>query len=134
MTTDSDRHARGLKLMEVVQGGEAAQRIRESFADVCPDFADYIVEAGFGDVYGREGLTLAQRQLLNVAVLTAIGGAERQLAIHIRGALNVGVSPREIVEAIFHVALYAGHPRAVNGFRIAKETFEQQDVTVEASS
>jgi len=133
MTGNSDRHARGLELMEAVQGAEAAEAIRESFTGICPDFADYIVEAGFGDVYGRDGLTLAQRQLLNVAVLTAIGGAERQLAVHIRGALNVGVSPREIVEAIFHVALYAGHPRAVNGFRIAKETFEEQGVTVEAS-
>jgi len=130
MTSNSDRQARGLELMETVQGAEA---IRESFTSICPDFADYIVEAGFGDVYGRDGLTLAQRQLLNVAVLTAIGGAERQLAVHIRGALNVGVSPREIVEAIFHVALYAGHPRAVNGFRITKETFEEQGVTVEAS-
>ncbi|MGI8411882.1 MAG: carboxymuconolactone decarboxylase family protein [Solirubrobacteraceae bacterium] len=98
-----------------------------------PDFADYIVEAGFGDVYGRDGLTLAQRQLLNVAILTSIGGAERQLAVQIRGALHVGVCPREIVEAIFHVGLYAGHPRAVNAFRIAKETLEEQGVTVEGS-
>ncbi len=93
-----------------------------------------MVEAGFADVYGRDGLTLTQRQLLNVAVLTAIGGAERQLAVHIRGALNVGVTPREIVEEIFHVALYAGHPRTVNGFRVAEETFQEQGVTAEVSS
>ncbi len=85
MTETSDRHARGLELMTATQGAEAAEAIRASFAEVCPDFADYIVEAGFADVYGRNGLTLQQRQLLNVAVLTAIGGAERQLAVHIRG-------------------------------------------------
>jgi 4-carboxymuconolactone decarboxylase len=130
VTSSSERHARGLELMEQVQGAEAAAAIRDSFAEVCPDFADYILEAGFADVYGREGLSLPQRQLLNVAVLTAIGGAERQLEVHIRGALNVGVTPREIVEAIFHVALYAGHPRAVNGFRIARETFEREGVMV----
>lgn len=115
--------------MQAVQGDDAAQRILDSFAEICPDFADYIVEAGFADVYGRAGLSLAQRQLLNVGVLTALGGAEPQLAVHIRGALNVGVTPREIVEAIFHVALYAGHPRAVNGFRVAKETFDEHGVT-----
>ena len=130
MTSSSERHARGLELMEEVQGADAAAAIRDSFAEICPEFADYIVEAGFADVYGRDGLTLPQRQLLNVAVLTAIGGAERQLEVHIRGALNVGVSPREIVEAIFHVALYAGHPRAVNGFRVARETFQQHGVAL----
>ena len=131
---NTDRHARGLELMEAVQGPDAAAAIRGAFAEVSPDFADYVVEAGFADVYGRAGLTLAQRQLLNVGVLTAIGGAEPQLAVHIRGALNVGVSPREIVEAIFHVALYAGHPRAVNGFRVAEDVFDERGVTVEASS
>lgn len=63
-----------------------------------------------------------------MAVLTAIGGAERQLAVHLRGALNVGVTPREIVETIFHVALYAGHPRSVNGLRIAGEVFAERGI------
>jgi hypothetical protein len=49
------RHARGLKLMEATRGVQAAARIRESFAGVCPDCADYLVEAGFADVYGRGG-------------------------------------------------------------------------------
>lgn len=91
--------------MERIQGPEAAAGIRDSFDEISPDFGRYIVEAGFADIYGREELTLAQRQLLNVGVLTAIGGVERQLAVHIRGALNVEVTPSEIIEAIFHVAL-----------------------------
>lgn len=127
---DSDRYERGLKLMERIQGPEAAAGIRDSFDEISPDFGRYIVEAGFADIYGREELTLAQRQLLNVGVLTAIGGVERQLAVHIRGALNVEVTPSEIIEAIFHVALYAGVPRSVNGLRTAKEVFAELGVEV----
>jgi 4-carboxymuconolactone decarboxylase len=114
--------------MEAIQGPAAAAGIRDSFDEISPDFGRYVVEAGFADVYGRLGLTLAQRQLLNVGVLTAIGGAERQLAVHLRGALNVGVTPREIVEAVFHVALYAGMPRTVNGLRVAKEVFAERGI------
>jgi 4-carboxymuconolactone decarboxylase len=117
-----------LELMEEIQGSEGAARIRDSFDEMSPDFGRYVVEAGFADVYGRPGLTLAQRQLLNVGVLTAIGGAEPQLAVHLRGALNVGVTPREIAEAIFHVALYAGHPRSVNGLRVMAEVFAEAGI------
>jgi 4-carboxymuconolactone decarboxylase len=125
---ETQRYERGLEVMESIQGADAAAGIRDSFDEISPDFGRYVVEAGFADVYGRPGLTLAQRQLLNVGVLTAIGGAEPQLAVHLRGALNVGVTPREIVEAVFHVALYAGHPRTVNGLRVVKEVFAERGI------
>ena len=61
-------------------------------------------------------------------MLTALGGAEPQLATHLRGALNVGVTPTEILETVFHVALYAGHPRTVNGMRVAGEVFAERGI------
>jgi 4-carboxymuconolactone decarboxylase len=123
----TDRHARGLELLEAVQGSDAAG-VHAGLQELSPDLAAYVLEAGFADVYGRPGLDLEQRQLLNIAALTTLGGCERQLAVHVRGALNVGVSALEIVEAIIHVALYAGHPRAINGLRVANEVFDQQGV------
>jgi 4-carboxymuconolactone decarboxylase len=119
----TDRTTRGLELMDRILGQERARTTRASFDEISSDFGEYIVEAGFADVYGRDGITLTQRQMINVAVLTAIGGAERQLATHINGALNVGLTPTEIVETIFHVALYAGHPRAVSALWIARDVF-----------
>ncbi len=124
----TDRYRRGVELMDAVQGPEAARQIRAGFAAISPDFGRYVIEAGFADVYGRPGLSLAQRQLINVAVLTAIGGAENQLAVHIRGALNVGISPAEILETLFHVALYAGHPRTGNGLQIAAQVFTERGI------
>ena len=56
------RHERGVELMARIQGERAAQQIRDGFDAISPDFGRYVVEAGFADVYGRPGLTLAQRQ------------------------------------------------------------------------
>lgn len=125
---ETDRYRRGVELMDTIQGPDAARAIRGGFAAISPDFGRYVIEAGFADVYGRPGLTLAQRQLINVAVLTAIGGADSQLAVHIRGALNVGLSPAEILETMFHVALYAGHPRTGNGLQAAAQVFAERGI------
>jgi len=125
---ETDRYRRGVELMDTIQGPDAARAIRDGFAAISPDFGRYVIEAGFADVYGRPGLTLAQRQLINVAVLTAIGGAEAQLAVHIRGALNVGISPAEILETMFHVTLYVGHPRTGNGLQVAAQVFAERGI------
>ncbi len=122
----ADRYQRGLELMDRIQGLEAGQKIRDGFAAISPDFGRYVIEAGFADVYDLAGLTLAQRQLINVAVLTALGGVENQLAVHVRGALNVGLRPTEILETMFHVALYAGHPRTGNGLQVAAQVFAER--------
>jgi 4-carboxymuconolactone decarboxylase len=127
MSSEVDRETAGLRAMEQMFGADLAMQIRDSIGSTSPDFADYVVRAGFGDVYARPGLSLGQRNLLTIAVLTALG-LERQLAIHIGAALEVGVDPAEILETIFHVALYAGHPRAVNGFRVAGEVFRQAGI------
>ncbi len=107
--------------MDRILGPEQAAQTLAGFDEISPDFGTYVVEAGFADVYGRETLTLRERQLINVAVLTAIGGAEPQLALHMRAALNVGATEEQIVETVFHTALYAGHPRAGNGLRVARD-------------
>jgi 4-carboxymuconolactone decarboxylase len=128
MSAEVDRETAGLAVMERMFGPDLAVQIRDSIGATSPDFADYVVRAGFGDVYARPGLSLGQRNLLTISVLTTLG-LERQLAIHIGAALEVGVEPTEILETIFHVALYAGHPRAVNGFRVAGEVFDQAGLT-----
>jgi 4-carboxymuconolactone decarboxylase len=112
-----------------VQGADGEQAVLAAYGALDPDFARYAVEAGWADVYGRPGLDLRQRQLLNIAALTALG-TEPQLAAHVRGALNVGVTPREVVEAVFHLALYVGHPRALNAFRVVREVFADRGVAL----
>lgn len=116
-----ERYKQGRVLMDQVLGEQQAEEVLAGFNAVSPDFGTYVVEAGFGDVYSRGALSLPERQLINIAVLTTIGGAESQLALHMRAALNVGVTADQIVETIFHTALYAGHPRAGNGLKVARD-------------
>lgn len=123
-----DRREAGLEIMREIFGEEVVTAIDDNFNAICPDFSDYTIEAAFADVYGRPGLELKQRQLLNVVIMTTLGGAERALAVHMRGALNVGVSPLEIVEAIFHTVLYVGHPRVTVAFNVAKEVFDERGI------
>jgi 4-carboxymuconolactone decarboxylase len=124
MNSDN-RYERGLaKLREI--DGEAGERVVASLSDIAPDFARYLIEFPFGDIYSRPGLDLKSREIAVVAALTAMGNAAPQLKVHIQGALNVGVSRQEIVETIMQMAVYAGFPAALNGFAAAREVFAQQ--------
>lgn len=92
-------------------------------ADIAPDFARYIVEFPFGDIYTRPGLDLRQREIATIAALAALGNAAPQLKVHIEAGLNVGLSRDEIVEVLIQMAVYAGFPAALNGLFAAKEVF-----------
>lgn len=116
------RYARGLAKLEEIDGA-AGTNVINSLRDIAPDFARYLIEFPFGDIYSRPGLDLRSREMAVVAALTAMGNAAPQLKVHIGGALNVGVSPQEIVEVIMQMAVYAGFPAALNGLFAAKEVF-----------
>ena len=123
--SNESRYQRGLdKLKEI--DGEAGERVVESLAGIAPDFARYLVEFSFGDIYSRPGLDLKSREIAVVAALTALGNAAPQLKVHVHGALNVGVSRTEIVETMMQMAVYAGFPAALNGLAVAREVFEQR--------
>lgn len=122
-----DRYQQGLaKLREI--DGEAGERVIDSLAGIAPDFARYLIEFPFGDIYSRPGLDLRSREIAVVAALTAMGNAAPQLKVHLQAALNVGVTREEIVEVIMQMAVYAGFPAALNGLAAAREVFAAQEV------
>ena len=94
-----------------------------ALADIAPDFADYLFEFPFGDIYSRPGLALRDREIATIAALAAMANAAPQLKVHIEAGLNVGLSREEIVEIIIQMAIYAGFPAALNGLFAAKEVF-----------
>lgn len=101
-----------------------------SLAGIAPDFARYLIEFPFGDIYSRPGLDLRSREIAVVAALTAMGNAAPQLKVHLQGALNVGVTRAEIVEVIMQMAVYAGFPAALNALAAAKEVFATADAAL----
>ncbi len=100
--------------------GEA---VVDSLRDIAPDFARYLIEFPFGDIYAGPGLDLRSREIATIAALTALGNAEPQLKVHIAAGLNVGLTQEEITEAIMQMAVYAGFPAALNGLFAAVAVF-----------
>ncbi|MCL6604673.1 MAG: carboxymuconolactone decarboxylase family protein [Paenibacillus sp.] len=125
----NERYTRGWeKLMQI--DGEGGKRVIESMKDIAPDLGKYVVEFAFGEIYSREVLDLKQRQLITVASLTTQGGCEPQLNVHINAALNVGLTPNEVIEAIMHCIPYTGFPRVLNAVFVAKEIFEERNLKI----
>lgn len=119
---NSERFITGQKMLQKVDG-KGGDAVIESLQDIAPDFARYLLEFPFGDIYSRPGLDLRSREIATVAALTALGNAAPQLKVHIGAALHVGLTQDEIVEVIMQMAVYAGFPAALNGLFAAKEVF-----------
>jgi 4-carboxymuconolactone decarboxylase len=124
----SERFRRGWdRLMEVDADGGA--RVVESLQEVAPDLGRYVIEFAYGEIYQRPVLDLRQRQLVTISALTALGGVDPQLEVHINAGLNVGLNPREVVEAILHCIPYTGFPRVLNAILVAKSVFQERGVS-----
>ncbi|MFD4376432.1 carboxymuconolactone decarboxylase family protein [Streptomyces sp. NPDC058486] len=120
-----DRYRRGVAKLREIDGRHGLEVI-ESLRDIAPDLGRFIVEFTFGDVYHRPWLSARRRQLVTVSALTALGDTAPQLRVHIGAALNVGLSPAQIVELLIHVVAYSGFPRALNGITVARQVFEER--------
>lgn len=129
---ESSRYARGWEKLREIDGN-AGERVVASLADIAPDFARYLIEFPFGDIYSRPQLDLKSREIGVVAALTALGNAAPQLKVHIHGALNVGCTRAEVVEIIMQMAIYAGFPAALNGLFVAKEVFAERGQGIDAA-
>ncbi len=124
---ESSRYSRGWEKLREIDG-QAGERVVASLSDIAPDFAKYLIEFPFGDIYSRPQLDLKTREIGVVAALTALGNAAPQLKVHIHGALNVGCTREEVVEIIMQMAVYAGFPAALNGLFAAKEVFAERNI------
>ncbi|GAA1222587.1 carboxymuconolactone decarboxylase family protein [Kitasatospora nipponensis] len=121
-----DRFARGSAALSAIDG-RAGELVIASLRDIAPDLARYIIEFGFGDIYARPALDLRTRELVTVAMCTALGTAGPQLRVHLHGLLNTGGTREEAVEVITQMAVYAGFPAALNGITAAREVFAARD-------
>lgn len=116
------RFERGSRALAEIDGA-AGENVVNALADIAPDFARYLIEFPFGDIYSRPDLGLREREIATIAALTALGNAAPQLKVHIEAGLNVGLTRTEITEVIMQMSVYAGFPAALNGLFAAKEVF-----------
>ena len=79
-----------------------------------------------GRIWNRPGLDRRTRSIINLAMLTALN-RPHEIKIHIRGALNNGLSKEEIREVLLQTAVYCGVPAAIDSFRVARELFAEME-------
>lgn len=91
----SERYIIGQEMLQRVDG-KGGEAVVGSLRDIAPDFARYLIEFPFGDIYARPGLDLRSREIATIAALTALGNAEPQLKVHIAAGLNVGLTQRRL--------------------------------------
>jgi 4-carboxymuconolactone decarboxylase len=86
----------------------------------------FVTQYAWGDIWNRPGLERKTRSLLNLAMLSALN-RPHELKLHIRGAVNNGVTREEMREVFLQVAVYCGAPASMDAFRCAREVFKELD-------
>ncbi len=122
-----DRHKDGMAIRRKVLGDAHVDRAEAAKTALDADFQAFITEGAWGSVWARPGLTLRERSLLTLTLLAALGNHE-ELAMHIRATARTGATPQDVLEAMLHVAVYAGVPRANHALKIARETFREMGI------
>lgn len=123
--TRDQRYDHGRAILDSIDGTAGANVI-DALKDIAPELGHQVVAWAFGEMYARPGLEPRERQLVTLGILTALGGCEAQLEVHVNAALNVGLTPEQITEALLHSVVYSGIPRALNATFTAKKVFSER--------
>jgi len=119
-----DRYDAGLKVRREVLGAEYVDKALAGADDFSRPMQELVTEYCWGSIWTRPGLPRKTRSLLNLAMLTALN-RPHEVELHVRGALNNGVSTDEIMEVFLQAAIYCGVPAAIDSFRIAKKVLAE---------
>jgi 4-carboxymuconolactone decarboxylase len=122
--TDEERRAAGMRTRREVLGDAHVDRAVAATTPFTADFQDFITRTAWGDIWQRPGLARRDRSLLTLAITIALRHWD-EFALHVRAAVNNGVSDEEIAEALQHTAVYAGVPAANHAFAVARPILEE---------
>jgi len=119
-----DQFEKGLAIRNQVMGKSYTDAAFASSSPFDQDLQRILTEFGYGAVWAREGLPIKTRSLITVAVLATLNRPD-ELRHHVRGALNLGLTEQEVLEALMQILPYAGAPAMQGGVRIAKAAFDE---------
>ncbi|MGA0542461.1 4-carboxymuconolactone decarboxylase [Neotabrizicola sp. VNH66] len=129
----SDTYTDGMATRRRVLGAAHVDRAESEKTDFDSPYQALITEAAWGHVWSRKTISPRERSMLTIALLAGLGN-DHELAMHIRATANTGASPDDVLEALLHVAIYAGVPRANHAIKIAKETFAMMNAEREGDA
>ena len=122
----NEKFERGLALRKQVLGAEYVEKSMAAADDFSMPMQELSTEYCWGHVWSRPGLELRERSLINIAMISALN-RPHELKLHVKAALNNGVTRETIREVILQVAVYCGVPAGIDSTRIAREAFAEVD-------
>ena len=124
---DRETYEKGLGIRREVLGAEYVDNAIASADDFSRPLQELLTRYCWGEIWGRPGLDRKTRSIINLAMLSALN-RPHEVKIHVRGAINNGLTKQEIQEVLLQVAVYCGVPAGVDSFRSAREVFREMGI------
>ena len=124
---NANAYEQGLKTRREVLGAEYVDAAVQGADDFSRPLQQLVTEYAWDTIWNRPGLDRRSRSMINLAMLTALN-RPHELRLHLRGAINNGVTKEEIREIFMQTAIYCGVPAAMDSFRVAREMFKEMGV------
>ena len=121
---DNNRYTNGMAIRRKVLGDAYVDQSMQNADDFTLPLQTFVTENAWGTVWVRDGLSLQQRSIITVSAMIAMN-RPHELKLHIRGALNNGITKEELRELFLHCGAYCGAPAAIDAFRVAREVFAE---------
>jgi 4-carboxymuconolactone decarboxylase len=121
---ERERYEKGLSVRRAVLGDAHVDRSMKNRNEFNQEFQDLLTRYAWGEIWARPGLPRKTRSLLTIAMLVALNRPD-EFRLHLRAALNNGVTKEEIKEALLQTAIYCGVPAANSAFHAAQEVFSE---------
>ncbi len=118
---------KGLATRRAVLGTEYVDNSLKNADDFNMPMQELVTEYCWNEIWNRPGLDRKTRSFLNLAMLIALN-RPHELKLHVRGAINNGLTKEEIREVFLQAAIYCGVPAAIDAFRTAKEVFKDMGI------
>ena len=122
---DSQLFQKGLKIRKEVLGAEHVQKSLDAATDFSAPMQKLVTEWCWGELWSRPGLDRRTRSIINLSMLSALN-RPHEVRLHVRGALNNGLTQEEIIEILLQVAVYCGVPAALDSMKVAGEVLAEE--------
>jgi 4-carboxymuconolactone decarboxylase len=123
---EKQRFDNGMEVRRAVLGNAHVDRAQANRTDLTAEFQEFITRYAWGEIWTRPGLPRHTRSLLTIMAMIALN-REEELKLHLRAAVNNGVTRDEIKEVLMQAAIYCGVPAANSAFHMAQDIFNTQD-------
>jgi 4-carboxymuconolactone decarboxylase len=126
-TVDREMFEKGLAIRRQTLGAEFVDNAIATADDFNRPLQELVTQYCWGEIWGRPGLDRKTRSIINLAMISALN-RPHEVKMHVKGAINNGVTKDEIKEVFLQVAIYCGVPAGVDSFRIAREVFKEMGI------